>query len=79
MKQTILKLDGCSSSRIDQITGLLNRHDIDFSADRYFTELHIDEDGLWGNKKERIGEIAKTFNLTVIEPKPEFQDYGYYD
>lgn len=79
MKPTILKLDGCSSSRIDQITYLLNRHGIDFSADRYFTELIFDSDGLWGNHKNTINEIANTFNLTVIEPKPEFVDYGFYD
>lgn len=79
MKQTTLKLDGCSSNRINQITSLLSRHDIDFSADRYFTELTFDTDGLWGNKQKTINEIANTFNLTLIEPKPEFVDYGYYE
>jgi len=79
MEQITMKLNGCSSSRIEQITNLLNNHNIDFTADRYFTQLNFNVDDLFGNKEKTIDQLAKTLKLELIKPKPEFVDYGYFD
>lgn len=77
MKTTTLKLDGCSSSRIEQITYLLDCHGIDYSADRYFTQLNFED--LWENNQITLGQIAKRYDLTLVEPTPVFVDYSYFD